>query len=97
MVCRIAFNIWDFANVADWFAGVHMQFMNGCGSHDLICHIIFGSRYADRGVTPRSDGLSHVEGYGGWEAVIPCRRIAIKLAVRDALVLSASSVPPKQR
>jgi len=40
--------------------------------HDLIWHIIFGSRYAERGVTPKSNGLSAVKGYDGWQAVIPC-------------------------
>ena len=71
--------------------------MNGLGLHDLICHIIFGSRYADRGVTPNRNGLSAVEGYDGCKLSSLGRRIAIKLALCDALVLSASSVPPKQK
>jgi hypothetical protein len=71
--------------------------MNGCGSHDLICHIIFGSRYADRGVTQKNNGLSAVQDLTAGKRSSLAGRIAIKLALCDALVLSASSVPPKQK
>jgi hypothetical protein len=49
---RVPITLWHLSNVAlgKRFPNQIGLITNGCGSHDSICHIILGSRYADRGV-----------------------------------------------